>query len=258
MLTHYRVRGLVINNDRTDLPIKKGLSSSAAICVLTARAFNRVYDLRLTVRGEMELAYNGEITTPSRCGRMDQGCAFGDRAIVMEFDGDRLETAEVRPARDLHFVIVDLKAKKDTVEILKRLSRAYPFAEGERERGVQELLGPTNRRIVHDAAEALRAGDAQRLGALMSEAQGQFDRYAAPAVPGGARRPRAAPGARAPGAAERTCTAARASARRATARRSSSPAARRTSRPRSRCSSATWACPASRSRSAPAPACAAR
>jgi UTP-glucose-1-phosphate uridylyltransferase/mevalonate kinase len=183
VLTHYRVRGLVIHNDRTDLPIKKGLSSSAAISVLTARAFNRVYDLRLTVRGEMELAYNGEITTPSRCGRMDQGCAFGDRAVVMEFDGDRLETAEVRPARELHFVIVDLKAKKDTVEILKRLSRAYPFAEGERERGVQELLGPTNRRIVHEATEALRAGDAQRLGALMSEAQGQFDRYAAPLCP---------------------------------------------------------------------------
>ena len=128
VLTNYRVRGLVIRNDRTDLPIKKGLSSSAAISVLTAGAFNRVYDLRLTVRGEMELAYQGEITTPSRCGRMDQGCAFGDRAVLMEFDGDRLETSEVRPGRELHFVIVDLKARKDTVEILKRLSRAYPFA----------------------------------------------------------------------------------------------------------------------------------
>ena len=130
VLTNYRVRGLVIRNYQTDLPIKKGLSSSAAISVLTARAFNRVYDLRLTVRGEMELAYQGEITTPSRCGRMDQGCAFGDRAVLMEFDGDRLATEEIRPAKDLHFVIVDLKAKKDTVEILKRLNRSYPFAEG--------------------------------------------------------------------------------------------------------------------------------
>jgi UTP-glucose-1-phosphate uridylyltransferase len=55
VLTNYRVRGLRIRNFRTNLPIKKGLSSSAAICVLTARAFNRVYDLRLTVRGEKEL-----------------------------------------------------------------------------------------------------------------------------------------------------------------------------------------------------------
>ena len=38
VVTNYRVRGLVIDNYRTDLPMKKGLSSSAAICVLTARA----------------------------------------------------------------------------------------------------------------------------------------------------------------------------------------------------------------------------
>ena len=183
VLTHYRVRGLAIHSTRMDLPIKKGLSSSAAISVLTARAFNRVYDLRLTVRGEMELAYQGEITTPSRCGRMDQGCAFGDRAVVMEFDGDRIETAEVRPASELHLVIVDLRAKKDTHTILKHLNRCYPFADTEVERGVQELLGPRNKRLVHQAIEALKAGDARRLGALMTEAQGLFDRFAAPASP---------------------------------------------------------------------------
>src|SRR5512138_3197688 len=138
VITNYRVRGLTIDNYKMDLPMKKGLSSSAAICVLTARAFNRVYDLKLTVRGEMELAYQGEITTPSRCGRMDQGCAFGNRAVLMEFDGDRLTTGEVRPAHDLHFVIVDLNAGKNTLEILKRLNRSYPFAEGPLERGVQE------------------------------------------------------------------------------------------------------------------------
>jgi len=183
VLTHYRVRGLVIRNTRTDLPIKKGLSSSAAISVLTARAFNRVYDLRLTVRGEMELAYQGEITTPSRCGRMDQGCAFGDRAVLMEFDGERLETQELRPPRDLHFVIVDLQAKKDTLTILKHLNRAYPFAENALEKGVQELLGPVNKRVVHEAVAALQAGDAERLGALMVEAQELFDRSARPACP---------------------------------------------------------------------------
>jgi len=90
------VRGLVIDNYKTDMPIKKGLSSSAAICVLTARAFNRVYDLKMTIRGEMELAYQGEITTPSRCGRMDQGCAFGDRPVLMTFDGEHLDVTELQ------------------------------------------------------------------------------------------------------------------------------------------------------------------
>jgi UTP-glucose-1-phosphate uridylyltransferase/mevalonate kinase len=183
VLTNYHVRGLVLHNFKTDLPIKKGLSSSAAICVLAARAFNRAYDLKLTVRGEMELAYMGEITTPSRCGRMDQGCAFGNRPVLMTFDGDRLETTELQVENDLHFVIVDLQAKKDTMEILNRLNRCYPFPENEVEHGVQELLGPINKRIVSQAMEALKHANAEQLGALMVEAQEFFDRYATPACP---------------------------------------------------------------------------
>lgn len=182
-LINYHVRGLVINNFKTDLPVKKGLSSSAAICVLAARAFNRVYDLKLTVRGEMELAYQGEITTPSRCGRMDQGCAFGNRPVLMTFDGDRLDTTELQVNNELFFVVVDLKAQKDTLEILNRLNRCYPIAENEIEKGVQELLGPINHRIVNQAVEALRKADAERLGGLMTEAQAFFDRYATPACP---------------------------------------------------------------------------
>jgi len=183
VLTNYHVRGLVIHNYKTDLPVKKGLSSSAAICVLTARAFNRIYDLKLTVRGEMELAYMGEITTPSRCGRMDQGCAFGNRPVLMTFDGDRLDTSELQVNSELYFVLVDLQAHKDTMEILNRLNRSYPIAENDIERGVHELLGPVNKRIVHQAVEALHASDAQRLGRLMTEAQAFFDQYAMPACP---------------------------------------------------------------------------
>jgi UTP-glucose-1-phosphate uridylyltransferase/mevalonate kinase len=183
ILTNYHVRGLVIDNTRTDLPMKKGLSSSASICVLAARAFNRVYDLKMTVRGEMELAYQGEITTPSRCGRMDQGCAFGNRPILMTFDGDQTDVTELRVPKDMFFVIVDLQAQKNTMEILARLNRSYPLPRNEKEKGVQELLGPINKRIVHQAIDALQAGDAERLGTLMTEAQAFFDRYATPVCP---------------------------------------------------------------------------
>jgi UTP-glucose-1-phosphate uridylyltransferase/mevalonate kinase len=183
ILTNYQVRGLKIDNYKTDLPIKKGLSSSAAISVLTARAFNRIYDLKMTIRGEMELAYQGEITTPSRCGRMDQGCAYGNRPILMTFDGDHLDVTELQVPANMYFVIVDLNAEKDTTEILARLSRGFPYPESEIERGVQELLGPINKRIVHEAIEALTLSNGERLGSLMSEAQGEFDRLAAPACP---------------------------------------------------------------------------
>jgi UTP-glucose-1-phosphate uridylyltransferase/mevalonate kinase len=183
ILTHYHVRGLCIDNNRTDLPIKKGLSSSAAISVLTARAFNRVYDLKMTIRGEMELAYQGEILTPSRCGRMDQGCAFGSRPVVMEFDGDRLDVTELRVRQDMFMVVVDLCAEKDTMEILNRLNRSYPVAETDLERGVQLYLGEINKRLVHEAQAALVEGNARRVGELMVEAQRLFDHYAAPACP---------------------------------------------------------------------------
>lgn len=183
VLTHYHVRGLVINNYRTDLPVKKGLSSSAAICVLTARAFNRTYDLKMTTRGEMEMAYQGEIVTPSRCGRLDQGCAFGDRPVLMTFDGDRLETRELSVSGDLHMVIVDLHAQKNTMEILARLNRAYPFADNDIEHGVHQLLGPINQRLIGQAIDALENTDPQRLGQLLVEAQQNFDQYATPACP---------------------------------------------------------------------------
>jgi UTP-glucose-1-phosphate uridylyltransferase/mevalonate kinase len=183
VLTHYRVRGLEVDNYLSDLPIKKGLSSSAATCVLVARAFNRIYDLKMTVRGEMEFAYLGEITTPSRCGRMDQGCAYGNRPVTMVFDGDRIDVVELTVPRDLHFVIVDLGASKDTKEILNRLNHCYPFAENEIQRGVQNYLGPVSARITAEAMAAINAGDAARIGMLMREAQADFDRYCIPACP---------------------------------------------------------------------------
>jgi UTP-glucose-1-phosphate uridylyltransferase/mevalonate kinase len=183
ILTHYRVRGLEIDNYLTDLPVQKGLSSSAAICVLVARAFNRVYDLKMTVRGEMEYAYMGEITTPSRCGRLDQGCAYGNRPILMTFDGDRLDVEELNVPQTLHYVIVDLKAFKDTKEILAKLNQSYPFADNEIQRGVQKYLGPVNANINARAAAAVRKGDAAVLGRLMTEAQAEFDQYLQPACP---------------------------------------------------------------------------
>jgi galactokinase len=181
VLTRYDVQGLVVDNYWTDLPIKKGLSSSAAACVLAVRAFNQIYDLGLTIRDEMELAYQGEITTPSRCGRMDQGCAFGNCPVLMTFDGDQLDTEALHVGGDLHLVIVDLNANKNTMKILAQLNSCYPEAKNEVAQGVQKLLGSINERIVSQAVEALQEGDAERMGALMVEAQTWFDRYAIPA-----------------------------------------------------------------------------
>jgi hypothetical protein len=49
--------GIYINNYRTTLPMGKGLSSSAAVCVLVTKCFNEAYGLELTLKEIMETAY---------------------------------------------------------------------------------------------------------------------------------------------------------------------------------------------------------
>jgi galactokinase len=183
-LTYFQVGGLEIDNYLTDLPIQKGLSSSAAVCVLVARAFNQVYDLKMSLRGEMEFAYLGEISTPSRCGRMDQACAYGNRPIAMIFDGDRVDVIELNVPNNLFFVIVDLAAGKNTQEILGKLNECYPFATNEVQGNVQKYLGSISYEITQAAIDALQKGDAEQIGILMKQAQAEFDNHAMPACPG--------------------------------------------------------------------------
>ena len=89
----------------------------------------------------------------------------------------------MRVEEDLHFVIIDLKAGKDTKEILAKLNQCYPFADNNIQKKVQQYLGPINQRIVHDAASALRKGSGKRLGLLMNDAQKEFDAHLIPACP---------------------------------------------------------------------------
>ena len=55
--------GISISNYRTTLPMRKGLSSSAAVCVLVATAFDKLYGLQLTQAEIMEIAYQVRICT---------------------------------------------------------------------------------------------------------------------------------------------------------------------------------------------------
>ncbi len=183
ILKRHKVGGVKIDSERMNLPIRKGLSSSAAVCVLTARAFNRLYDLKLTIRGEMELAYLGEITTPSRCGRMDQGCAYGKTPVFLTFDGDDMEVEELHPKADIYMLIVDLRAGKNTMKILADLNSCYPRSTGKVCDDVRYYLGPVNAELLAEAKKAVEMGDAEQVGTLMTEAQRLFDEFMAPACP---------------------------------------------------------------------------
>ncbi len=171
--------GLGLRISRRTLPLQKGLSSSAAISVLTVRAFNRIHDLGLTIEEEMDLAYGGETMTGSSCGRMDQACAFGSIPVVLEFDGDGLGLRRLGPHAPLYLLIADLGRVKDTRRILADLNAAFLAGDP----GVRDALGPSNRRILAAACSAVESGDMQALGGLMLEAQAIFDMQVAPACP---------------------------------------------------------------------------
>ena len=183
MLEWYKVGGVRIKITSMTLPMKSGLSSSAAICVLVARAFNLLYNLNLNTLGEMNIAYVGELRTASRCGRLDQACAFGVKPNLMTFDGDEVEVQALNVKKPLYWVFADLCAEKDTVRILRDLNRGYPFASNEMEEREQQALGELNQQIVDRAIKYMAEGKVEELGALMTEAEALFDSHVAPMCP---------------------------------------------------------------------------
>ena len=183
MCEWYHVGGIRLCITKMDLPMKSGLSSSAAICVMVARAFNILYELHLNTLGVMNIAYWGEQRTPSRCGRLDQACAFGVNPVSMIFDGNEIDVKRITVKKPLYYVFADLMAGKDTVKILADLNRAYPFARNEQDRTLHEALGQDNIRITDLARKYISEGDAEKLGQLMKEAQALFDKKVAPMSP---------------------------------------------------------------------------
>lgn len=183
MLEWYKVGGIKITLKSMTLPMKSGLSSSAAICVLVARAYNQLYHLNLNTLGEMNIAYLGELRTSSRCGRLDQACAFGVRPNLMTFDGEEIEVKPLKLTQPIYWVFADLCAEKDTIKILRDLNKGFPFASNEKEELEQKALGELNQQIISRAIDYLEKGDAPALGMLMTEAQQLFDSNVAPMCP---------------------------------------------------------------------------
>ena len=179
ILEQYPDLGLRLEVSKRDLPLKKGLSSSAATCVLVARAFNLVHGLNLSIEEEMEVAYKGELLTGSLCGRMDQACAYGRNPVLLTFDGDEMTAEPLSNREPLYFLMVDLQAKKNTRRILEDLNASFSAGNGL----IRKALGEENHRITAEACMAIERGDPEQLGKLMTEAQRVFDEMISPECP---------------------------------------------------------------------------
>ena len=110
----------------------------------------------------MELAYQGERTTSSQCGRLDLACAYGCQPVLMTFDGDCFETQPLVVGKNLHSIVVDLGSIKDTQQILATLNESYPQAQNSIQAKVQQYLGSINLDLVRQAVCAISNEEMQR------------------------------------------------------------------------------------------------
>ena len=175
---------LEIDNHETSMPVSKGWSSSAAICILITRSCSLLLDLNLSLDQQMECAYQGERLAQSLCGRMDQACAYPPGSVVsMKFDPSGVDVKQVRlSARTrIYMLVIDLAKGKDTRRILSDLNKAFHQSESN---VAKEWLGPKQRAYVDRFLGILETtGDAAELGRLMTEYQHGFDEYLIPACP---------------------------------------------------------------------------
>ena len=90
---------------------------------------------------------------------MDQCVAFGPGAASrMSFDADRVDAEPLVVRGEVHMLLVDLGAGKDTTTILHELGAAFPFPKNEKERRLANLLGEYNLEVTERAEAALAAG----------------------------------------------------------------------------------------------------
>lgn len=117
----YKIDGIEINITNMDLPIKKGLASSATVCLLIVEAVSIVYGIDFSIKEKIELAYIGERKTGSLCGKLDFISAYGEGIYKVLFKESKIEEVKILDNKNkLYLVFIELK-EKDTKKILSLL-----------------------------------------------------------------------------------------------------------------------------------------
>jgi len=172
---HSNLGGIDITVEKMDLPLKKGLSSSAAICLTIVKSYNILYDLSLNNDEMVSLAYNGEHLAGSKCGKLDQNTIINNNCSSLTFYEDRVESKEVKLKNNLFVLIVDLNSSKDTRKIMNSFNKALPFAKNEKDKRIHDIIGNKNVELVEKAIYSLEHGDIKLFGKCLSDAQKLYD-----------------------------------------------------------------------------------
>jgi galactokinase len=171
-----------------DLPVKKGLSSSAAISVaisagadIISRKFNSLSDIEnylsdpKTLTFYADVAYTGERKEANiNCGQMDQYASAYGGIVYIDCSKEPAEVKPLKPNLELPFVIGDTKQTKNTQEILEWLGKRYVEKEEDFLEGMLGIVDVVKRARAELTKES---PSREKIGELMNENQFYLSRY---------------------------------------------------------------------------------
>lgn len=152
---------------KSDIPIGRGLSTSAAVSVGFLRAMNKAFNLELSNYQIAELAYLGENHDLGiQCGRMDQfSIAFGGVTFIRTDENPSVEFLDVK---GLPIVVGDSMEERKASSILNRIKKQI------RDKDIKTLEAfRIIEEGVYQGKQALIDGDYSKVGRLMDIQQEQ-------------------------------------------------------------------------------------
>ncbi|RLE64902.1 MAG: hypothetical protein DRJ49_05830 [Thermoprotei archaeon] len=176
-----RRASILMKRSYQDLPVKKGLSSSAAICVATATA------IHLRIRGSInlkspkylteiaDLAYTGERKILGiNCGQMDQYASAYGNLLYIDCATEPPQIVPLKAKLSLSLIIGDTMQEKNTPRILAWLGRRYKNRERDFMRGLEGIVEVVEQARIELSKEN---PDPYVLGELMNLNQYYLKRY---------------------------------------------------------------------------------
>ncbi|MEM3449943.1 MAG: hypothetical protein QXU11_10345 [Thermoproteota archaeon] len=162
---------LIKESEFFDLPVKKGLSSSAAICVATAAALHVLTKGVETIDENLlkeiaDIAYTAERKILQiNCGQMDQYSSALGSLLYLDCSVEPAKPTFLRPRINLPLVIGDTRQTKNTSLILAWLRERFEKKEPLFLEGVNEIS-----KIVEEAKKELEkeSPDLEKIGELMN------------------------------------------------------------------------------------------
>ncbi|WP_432362681.1 mevalonate kinase [Sporosarcina sp. UB5] len=145
----------------SEIPIGRGLGSSAAIAVAIVRGLFSYFETKLPDDTLSTFVHTAEVYSHGNPSGIDMATAMSNTPILFH-KGEEIVRLEV--ARPLHFVIADSGKIGDTQKTVSRVRELYSKDEFRMEESLRRM-----KEITFSAKYAMANGDLKELGKLLNE-----------------------------------------------------------------------------------------